>query len=57
MKDISKFQAVLMILIFIISVWLVFWGRSKPGYFGLSMEVVGIIGLIAELYLYNKQYR
>lgn len=57
MKEYSRIQIIFMILIFMISLWLVFYGRSKPGYFGLALEVIGMIGLIAELYLYNKQYR
>lgn len=57
MKDMSRVQILIMIAIFIISIFLVFYGRATTGYVGLFLEIIGIIGLIIELYLYNQQYK
>lgn len=57
MKGYARLRLIFMILVFFVSLWLVFYGRAKPGYTGLALEVLGMIGLIAELYVYNKQYR
>lgn len=46
-----------MIVIFISSVVLVFVGQMHVGYMGLLLEVIGLIGLIVTLYLYNKKYK
>lgn len=57
MLHISKTKAMIMLVIFFVSIFLVFYGRTKIGYFGLFLQILGIIGLLSELYLYNKQYR
>jgi|GEM_PF-1507880 hypothetical protein len=56
MKDISPVKALIILLVFIVSIILVFVGRAKEGYMGLLLEIIGIVGLILELYIYNKQY-
>ena len=56
MKDISPVKALRILLVFIVSIILVFVGRAKEGYMGLLLEIIGIVGLILELYIYNKQY-
>lgn len=57
MLHISKTKAMIMLIVFFVSIFLVFYGRTKIGYFGLFLQILGIIGLLSELYLYNKQYR
>lgn len=44
-------------VIFILSMILVIKGRSINGYMGLSVMMVGLIGILSELYLYNKRYQ
>ncbi len=56
MKGISPVKALIILLVFIVSIILVFVGRAKEGYMGLLLEIIGIVGLILELYIYNKQY-
>ena len=56
MKDISLVKALIILLVFIVSIILVFVGRAKEGYMGLLLEIIGIVGLVLELYIYNKQY-
>ena len=56
MKDISPVKALIILLVFIVSIILVFVGRAKEGYMGLLLEIIGIVGLILELYISNKQY-
>lgn len=43
--------------VFVISMALVIWGQRHVGPGGLGIMVLGLAGLIALLWLYNKQYR
>ena len=42
---------------YIISLALVFIGQRNVGYTGLAMELIGLVGLLVLLYLYNKKYK
>lgn len=44
-------------VVFILSMTLVIKGRSINGYIGLSVMMIGLIGILSELYLYNKRYQ
>lgn len=44
-------------LCFVISFGLVCIGQSNVGYTGLVMELIGLVGLLVLLYLYNKKYK
>ena len=44
-------------IVFVVSFALVCVGQSQIGYTGLAMELVGLIGLLVLLYLYNKKYK
>lgn len=55
MKEIVKI--IIMALIFVMSVWCIFYGQSKIGHLGLLIEIIGISGLLLDLYLYNKKYK
>ncbi len=44
-------------LIFIISIILVIKGNTINGYNGLIIMFIGLAGLLAELYSYNKKYQ
>lgn len=57
MNHFSKSKSIIMLIVFCISIFLVFFGRAKVGYLGLALEVIGIVGLLIELYIYNKQYK
>lgn len=43
--------------VFVISMALVIWGQRHVGPGGLGIMVLGLAGLIALLWFYNKQYR
>lgn len=43
--------------IFLISMILVVKGRAMEGYVGLGTMMIGLTGLLAELYLYNRRYQ
>ena len=55
MKD--KLQNLSLILIFIISIILVFVGQKNIGYAGLGAQLLGLAGLISILYTYNKRFK
>jgi len=44
-------------VVFILSMVLVIKGKSINGYMGLSVMMIGLIGILSELYLYNKRYQ
>lgn len=50
-------KKILNLIIFIISLILVVKGRTITNYYGLMMMFVGLIGILGEIYLYNKQYQ
>jgi uncharacterized membrane protein len=52
----NKIKILIMFLFCILSIFLVIKGQSIKGYFGLSIMLVGLAGLLLELYLYNKKY-
>lgn len=45
------------IVIFLISIFLVVKGRDVNNYIGLLMMLIGLAGILSEVYLYNKQYQ
>ncbi|EHI98335.1 hypothetical protein CDLVIII_1644 [Clostridium sp. DL-VIII] len=49
-------KKIIYILIFLISIFLVIEGRSINNYIGLLIMFIGLGGILAEVYLYNKQY-
>ncbi|CAG9703401.1 MULTISPECIES: DUF6903 family protein [Clostridium] len=50
-------KKIIYLITFIISLFLVIKGRTITNYFGLAMMFVGLIGILSEIYLYNKQYQ
>ena len=53
----NKIKILIMLCVCIFSVFLVIKGQRIEGYFGLSIMLVGILGLLAELHIYNKKYK
>ena len=45
------------IILFLISLGLVIKGNTITGYNGIVIMVIGLVGLLTELYMYNKQYQ
>ena len=50
-------KKIIYILVFIISMILVIKGNTIHGYNGLLIMFIGLAGLLAELYSYNKKYQ
>jgi len=50
-------QNIILFGIFILSFALIVIGQKDTGYTGLSMEIIGLFGLIGILYTYNKRYK
>lgn len=44
-------------VVFILSIILVIKGKSINGYKGLLVMMIGLLGILSELYLYNRKYQ
>ena len=53
----GKTKIIIMVVVFIVSMALIFIGQKNVGYTGLSTELVGLAGLIGVIYTYNKGYK
>lgn len=53
----KKLKALIIILGFILSVSLVYKGLRIRSYLGLIIMLIGVAGLLFELYLYNRRYQ
>ena len=52
-----KTQNIIMVIIFFVFFGLLFYGQRHVGYMGLTLELIGLAGLIVILYMYNKRYK
>lgn len=52
----GSLKNIIMLVIFIISVFLTFIGHKAISYKGLVMMLLGLIGILTVLYLYNQTY-
>ncbi len=50
-------KKLLYVVIFLVSLFLVVKGNRVPDYKGLVMMLLGVGGLLSELYIYNKGYQ
>ena len=57
MGKFTKAQIWIMIAIFVISIILTIVGQRHIGYAGLTLEAVGVAGVLTVLYLYNRAYK
>lgn len=57
MKDTTAGELAFRIVLFIISVALVFIGQRNVGYAGLTAELIGLAGLLVVLFLYNRKFK
>lgn len=53
----STLKSTIMIILFIVCLSLIIIGQKNVGYPGLAMEFVGLIGLLIDLYVYNKDHK
>lgn len=53
----KKFLILVALIILVFCVWLVIFGQSQTGtWSGLGTEILGLCGILALLYIYNKPY-
>jgi len=52
----DKGKGILAALFFVISLFLIIKGQTINNLTGVSMMMIGLVGLLIELYLYNKKY-
>lgn len=45
------------IVAFIVFMLMIILGQRNVGWTGLGVEIVGLIGLLTQLFLYNKKYK
>lgn len=50
-------KLVIILGLFIVSLGLVVYGQKQIGYGGLSLQLIGVVGLLLLLHQYNKQYK
>ena len=53
----EKNKIIALVIIFIVSMFLVFYGQRTVGYGYLALEVIGLCGVLFVIYCYNKQYK
>ncbi|GAA0182335.1 hypothetical protein SH2C18_47310 [Clostridium sediminicola] len=51
----KKVKAIVAALFFILSVYLVLKGQNIKGYLGLVIMLMGLFGILLELFIYNKK--
>ena len=50
-------KIVINVILFIAFMTMVVLGQRSIGYAGLSVMMIGLIGLLGQLWAYNRQYR
>lgn len=53
----SKLKSIIMIVVFIVCLCMIIVGQRNVGYQGLAIEFIGLIGLLADLFVYNKDHK
>ncbi|MDC4241326.1 hypothetical protein NE398_14310 [Clostridium tertium] len=48
---------IILTVIFFLSMFLVIKGNTINGYLGLLIIFIGMVGILGELYIYNKKYQ
>lgn len=52
-----KVKTLIKIVLFILFIVLVTWGRTVDGAQGLGIQSIGLFGLLGLLYSYNQRYQ
>lgn len=53
----SKIKPIIMAVVFIVCLSMIIIGQRNVGYEGLAIEFVGLIGLLADLFVYNRDHK
>ncbi len=57
MENVKWVKNLVSFIAFCGSMFLVFYGQKNIGYTGLTLQVVGLLGLLTLLYLYNRKFK
>lgn len=50
-------KKIIALIVFLVAMIMVIKGNTIAGYKGIAIMLVGLTGLLTELYLYNKKYQ
>lgn len=50
-------KVIIKCIVFVVCLALIIMGQKNIGITGLTMELVGLVGLLVLLFLYNKKYQ
>lgn len=50
-------QNILLAVVFVFSIVIIFICQKNIGYMGLLIEIIGLVGLIGVLFMYNRRYK
>lgn len=53
----EKIIGLVLVLCFILSVGLIISGQKNISMTGFTYEIIGLVGLLAVLFVYNRKYR
>lgn len=57
MRDDNKVMNIIMIILFFVFLGLIIWAQKTVSVTNLMIEIVGLIGLLTLLFLYNKKHK
>ncbi|MFR5708785.1 DUF6903 family protein [Faecalitalea cylindroides] len=57
MRDDNKVMNIIMIILFFVFLGLIIWAQKTVSVTNLMVEIVGLIGLLTLLFLYNKKHK
>lgn len=53
----EKIRNLIMVIVFVVCLALIIIGQKNIGVPGLIMELVGVVGLLTLLFIYNNKYK
>lgn len=53
----EKIRNLIMVIVFVVCLVLIIIGQKNIGVPGLIMELVGLVGLLTLLFIYNNKYK
>lgn len=53
----SAVRNIIMAIVFVVCLGLVIVGQKNIGVQGLCVQLIGVVGLLTELFIYNRKYK
>ena len=57
MRETNKLQTIIMVILFFFLLGLIIWAQKTVSLTNLGIEIVGLIGLLTLLFLYNRKHK